>query len=321
MNDEHDSRSASRRDLLRLASLASLAASAPAAPQQPATRAAASMSGVPFEVREKVRLGVIGTGGRGNALIDNFAAMPEVRVAALCDVVRDKVLATQARLERAGKLPTAPGLYTDGDHAFENLVKRDDLDLVVVATPWIWHTPMALAAMKAGKHVAVEVPAARTIEDCWKLVDTSESTRRHCIQLENCCYGYNELMVLRCGPQHPPAGARAVDGGGRACPLLAWRADAKRRRRGRVAAGRPGGIGQGSGDPATPVRPDRRVLHGGAVDDGGGHGGGPVLAGVARVRPRAGRLGRDLHQPAIRLQRSSQPAPVPPPMSWTSSRP
>ncbi|MGO9262802.1 MAG: Gfo/Idh/MocA family protein [Bryobacteraceae bacterium] len=205
MNDEQDSRNTSRRDLLRLASLASLAAnsavraaanSADAAPQQPAGPAAASMSGVPFEARDQVRLGVIGTGGRGNSLIDNFAAMPEVRIAALCDVVRDKVLRTQARLERAGKLPTAPGLYTDGDHAFENLVKRDDLDLVVVATPWIWHTPMAVAAMKAGKHVAVEVPAARTIEDCWQLVNTSEATRRHCIQLENCCYGENELMVL-----------------------------------------------------------------------------------------------------------------------------
>jgi hypothetical protein len=41
----------------------------------------------------------------------------------------------------------------------------------------------------------VEVPAARTLDDCWLLVNTSEATRRHCIQLENCCYGYNELLV------------------------------------------------------------------------------------------------------------------------------
>ena len=196
MDDRNDK--ASRRDLLRFASLATLAAGGlDAAPQQqPAARTAASMSGVPFETRDKVRLGVIGVGGRGNALIDNFAAMPEVRVAAMCDVVRDKLLAAQAKLEKAGKLPVAPGLYSDGDHAFEGLLKRDDLDLVLVATPWIWHTPMAVAAMKAGKHVAVEVPAARTIEDCWALVNTSEATRRHCIQLENCCYGYNELLVL-----------------------------------------------------------------------------------------------------------------------------
>jgi len=199
--DERDSQGASRRDLLRFASLASLAAGAlEAAPQAQkggkAAPAAASMSGVPFEAKEKVRLGVIGTGGRGNDLIDNYSAMPEVQVAALCDIVRDKVLATQARLERRGKLPKAPVLYTEGDHAFEKLVQQEDLDLVLVATPWVWHTPMAVAAMKAGKHVAVEVPAARTLQDCWQLVNTSEATRRHCMQLENCCYGYNELMVL-----------------------------------------------------------------------------------------------------------------------------
>jgi hypothetical protein len=195
MEDRHDN--TSRRDLLRFASLASLAAGAlDAAPQQPAEPTAASMSGVPFERCEQVRLGVIGVGGRGNALISNFTAMPEVRLTVMCDVVRDKLLKAQERLERAGKLPVAPALYSDGDHAFEQLVKRDDLDLVVVATPWIWHTPMAVAAMKAGKHVAVEVPAARTIDDCWQLVNTSEATRRHCIQLENCCYGYNELLAL-----------------------------------------------------------------------------------------------------------------------------
>jgi hypothetical protein len=67
---------------------------------------------------------------------------------------------------------------------------------VIVATPWLWHVPMALAAMKHGKHVGVEVPAAKTIADCWALVNTSEGARRHCIQLENCCYGYNEMLVL-----------------------------------------------------------------------------------------------------------------------------
>ncbi len=69
-----------------------------------------------------------------------------------------------------------PTLYTESDHAFEKLVARDDLDLVVIATPWKWHVHMAVAGMKNGKHVAVEVPAATTIEDCWQLVDTSEQT-------------------------------------------------------------------------------------------------------------------------------------------------
>ncbi|MBV9499106.1 MAG: Gfo/Idh/MocA family oxidoreductase, partial [Acidobacteriaceae bacterium] len=87
-------------------------------------------------------------------------------------------------------------LYTKGDHAFEDLVARDDLNLVVIATPWQWHVPMAVAAMKNGKHAATEVPAATSLEECWQLVDTSEATRRHCIMLENCCYGENETLVL-----------------------------------------------------------------------------------------------------------------------------
>jgi len=181
----------SRRDLLRLASLATVSAGLVEA----ASPQARSVAGMEFEKKDKVRLGVIGVGGRGNVLIDNFTAMKEVQVTALCDTVKDKVLEAQARIERQGNQPNSPALYHSSDHAFEDLVKRDDLDLVLVATPWNWHVPMALAAMKQGKHVAVEVPAARTIEECWQLVNMSESTRRHCIQLENCCYGYNELMV------------------------------------------------------------------------------------------------------------------------------
>ena len=149
-----------------------------------------------FERRDKVRLGLIGVGGRGNSQLDNFSAMPEVQVTALCDTVKEKVERAQAKLERAGKQSHTPALYHSSDHAFEQLLKRDDIDLVVAATPWKWHVPMAVAAMKQGKHVAVEVPAANTLEECWELVNTSEATGRHCVQLENCCYGYNELMVL-----------------------------------------------------------------------------------------------------------------------------
>jgi predicted dehydrogenase len=185
----------SRRELLKLASLAAAGMSqAQTLPAQ--TQKAATMAAVPFERLETVRLGLIGVGGRGNSLIDNFAEIPQVRITALCDVVPDKLTRAQAKIARLGKQPSPPALYSAGDRAFEQLVARDDIDLVLVATPWLWHVPMALAAMKHGKHVGVEVPAAKTIADCWELVNTSEATRRHCIQLENCCYGYNELLVL-----------------------------------------------------------------------------------------------------------------------------
>ena len=140
------------------------------------------------------RLGLIGTGGRGTSLLGNFLAA-DVQVNALCDIVPEKAQHAQALVEKAGQ--KAPVLYTNGDHAFEALVSRDDLDLVVIATPWRWHTTMAVAAMKQGKHAFSEVPAATTLQECWQLVDTAERTRRHCLMLENCCYGFNETLVLR----------------------------------------------------------------------------------------------------------------------------
>jgi len=180
-----------RRDLLKLAGLA--AAGLARAQGQSTGKSVAELR---FAAKQSVRLGVIGTGGRGSGLVENFSSVPGASITALCDIVKEKVQRVQARLDREGKASQKISVYTDGDHAFEQLVKQDDIDLVVVATPWVWHTPMAVAAMKAGKHVAVEVPAARTLDECWELVNTSEATQRHCIQLENCCYGYNEMMVL-----------------------------------------------------------------------------------------------------------------------------
>jgi predicted dehydrogenase len=150
------------------------------------------MVGVPFEAQVP-KIGLIGTGGRGTDLLENLLAA-DVPVNALCDVVPEKAKAAQAMVVKAGQ--KAPELYTDGDHAFEKLVARDDLNLVIAATPWHWHVPMAVAAMKHGKHACSEVPAATAIEDCWTLVNTSEETQRHCVMLENCCYGENETMIL-----------------------------------------------------------------------------------------------------------------------------
>lgn len=86
--------------------------------------------------------------------------------------------------------------YCNNENDWKNLIKRDDLDLILIATPWELHTPMALYSMEHGKHVACEVPIAYTIEDCWKLIETAEKTQRHCIMIENCCYNEEELWVL-----------------------------------------------------------------------------------------------------------------------------
>ncbi|MFH8346448.1 Gfo/Idh/MocA family protein [Streptomyces sp. NPDC018045] len=154
-----------------------------------------TMIGVPFERRGTVRIGIIGLGNRGMAMLPLYLAIPGVRVVAVCDPVKDKA-ARAVRLVTAAGQP-APAVYTKGDHDFENLCERGDLDFVYIATPWDWHFEMAKAALLGGKHAGVECPVAMRLDELWDLVDLSERTRRHCMQVENCCYGRNEMRVLR----------------------------------------------------------------------------------------------------------------------------
>lgn len=154
----------------------------------------ATMIGVPFDARARVRLGIIGVGGRGTSLLRDLLAVDGVDVKAICDLVPEKVKAAQKAVTDAGQ--PLPAAFTAGDSDFKNL-NQLELDIVYIATPWNWHVPMAVDAMKNGKHAAVEVPAATTLPECWELVNTSEATRRHCVILENCCYGSSEMMVLQ----------------------------------------------------------------------------------------------------------------------------
>ncbi len=154
---------------------------------------AQTMLGVPFDAKEHVRLGIIGVGGRGTSLLGDLLAVENVQVKAICDLVPEKVEHAQQMITDAGQ--AKPAGFGKSDWDFKNL-NQLDLDIVYVATPWNWHVPMAVDAMNNGMHVAVEVPAATTLEECWDLVNTSESTRKHCVILENCCYGENEMMVL-----------------------------------------------------------------------------------------------------------------------------
>ncbi|WFB11138.1 Gfo/Idh/MocA family oxidoreductase [Streptomyces sp. LX-29] len=163
----------------------------PAAPP----RRGATMIGVPFEPRATVRVGIVGLGQRGGSMIDLFLALPGVRVTAVCDPVKEKVARAVAKVTAAGQ-PTPAG-YAHGEHDFVRMCERADVDFVYVATPWDWHFEMCRTAMEHGKHVGVECPLAMELDQLWELVDVSERTRRHCVQLENCCYGRNEMRVLR----------------------------------------------------------------------------------------------------------------------------
>lgn len=141
-----------------------------------------------------VRVAIIGVGGRGRSLLRLLLRRDDTSVTALCDIRPEAVAQATSMVTEAGA--DAPASYVDGEEDFRNLVTRGDVDAVIIATPWLWHTPMAVAAMKAGKAVGVEVPAAVTVRDCWDLVDTSEETGVPCMILENVCYRRDVMTIL-----------------------------------------------------------------------------------------------------------------------------
>lgn len=142
---------------------------------------------------DTVRVGFIGLGMRGPSAVYRFTYIDGVKITALCDLEADRVENSQKILTGKG-LPRA--VSYSGVDAWKELCERDDIDLVYICTPWQVHVEMAVYAMEHGKHVAVEVPAAMSIAECWKLVDTSERTRRHCMMLENCVYDFFEMTAL-----------------------------------------------------------------------------------------------------------------------------
>ena len=150
-----------------------------------------SMIGFRAEPLEKVRVGIIGVGHRGPGAVNRLSRIPGVEIRAIGDLFEDRVARQIKALTDKG-LPAPLFQVTRPWRA----VRIGEIDLVYICTPWLWHTPMAVYAMQCGKHAAVEVPAAMTLEQCWQLVNTAEQTRRHCMMLENCCYGYNEMLAL-----------------------------------------------------------------------------------------------------------------------------
>jgi predicted dehydrogenase len=143
---------------------------------------------------DQVRIGFVGVGLMGTAHVENLLKIDGAEIRAVCDVVSERVERAQRMVTDAGK-PLPEG-YSRGPRDFERLCERPDLDLVFTATPWKWHVPVCVAAMNAGKHAATEVPAALNVDDCWRLVETSEKNSKHCVMMENCNYDRFEMMVL-----------------------------------------------------------------------------------------------------------------------------
>lgn len=157
-----------------------------------------NMSGFAAPKLETVRIGFIGLGNRGPAAVKRMSIIEGVDIKGLCDLRPAKAEAAKKLLDKTAHRPV---IYTGNENEWKKMCDSKDIDLIYIATPWMFHTPMAVYAMNQGKHVCVEVPAAKTIEECWQLVETSEKTRKHCMILENCCYDFFELMTLNMARQ------------------------------------------------------------------------------------------------------------------------
>ena len=144
-------------------------------------------------ILESIRIGLIGVGQRGLKTLERYAFIPHAQVCAVADIHEERLTMANNLLKEQGR--EAAKEYS-GKHAWKKICEAKDINLIYICTDWSSHTQMAVYAMQQGKDVAVEVPAATTVEECWQLVDTAEHTGRHCFMTENCCYDRFALATL-----------------------------------------------------------------------------------------------------------------------------
>lgn len=140
-----------------------------------------------------VRIALIGLGGRGMKTLERYAFIHGAEIRYLVDIDEQRVLLANQELTQSGR-PQAKVLI--GEKAWAEACSMQDIDVVYICTEWRSHTTIATEAMRCGKHVIVEVPAATTLRECWQLVETAEKTRRHLFMAENCCYDFFALQTL-----------------------------------------------------------------------------------------------------------------------------
>lgn len=174
--------------------------------------------------KEKVRVGLIAVGLRGQTHLEEMLKRNDVEVMAMADPDKDMMAMAQKLVRQYNK--KEPAEYTNGNEDYKNLLKRDDIDAVIVASPWEWHAPQGIDAMNAGKIVGMEVCGAVKLQDCWDFVNTSEKTGIPIMPLENVCYRrdimavhnmvskglFGELLHLQGGYQHDLRGVLFNDG-------------------------------------------------------------------------------------------------------------
>lgn len=145
-----------------------------------------------------VRVGFVGIGQRGIEAVRRFLAIDGVEIKAFCDLEQYNLDRAQQEISKKGRSKAKEYI---GENGWKEFCQNKDLDLIYICTDWLSHTPIAIYGMEQGKHVAIEVPAATTVAECWQLVNTAEKTRRHCMMLENCCYDEFEMATLNMAQQ------------------------------------------------------------------------------------------------------------------------
>ncbi|NYI70263.1 putative dehydrogenase [Naumannella cuiyingiana] len=171
------------------------AQAAPVERRRPRRKGQKSMIGVPYAQRDTVRVGVIGLGNRGSGMALGWASIPGGEVTAVCDIRADRANRVADRLQAAGH--DRPATIGGSESSYLELLRRDDVDYVYIATPWEFHFSQGRDALRHDKDAAVELPIAMELDELWELVDASEQSRRHLMLAENCNYGRNELAMLK----------------------------------------------------------------------------------------------------------------------------
>ncbi|MDY8134175.1 Gfo/Idh/MocA family protein [Aquimarina sp. 2201CG5-10] len=164
--------------------------------------------------KRKVNVGLIGVGLRGTNHLVNLLKRDDVNIVGICDIDPSRIAIALKKIEEANH--KKPRIFNEGDYDYRKLLELEEIEAVVISTPWLWHTRMAKDTMLAGKYTGLEVSAANTLEECWDLVNIHEQTGSHLMILENVNYRRDVLAVLnmvkqnvfgelahfRCGYQH-----------------------------------------------------------------------------------------------------------------------
>jgi hypothetical protein len=153
-----------------------------------------NMRGYAAPKLDVVRVGIVGLGNRGTGTVRRLANIEGLEIKALCDLEPDRVKRSADLISHLGH---KPDFYSGNEEEWKKMCDRPDIDLVAVVTPWHLHTPMCVYAMEHNKHAYTELPAATSIEECWQLVETSEKTKKHCIQMSGAAREVNLNMVRK----------------------------------------------------------------------------------------------------------------------------